>query len=75
MNPVFLFALTIFFLSALFSYFSFVVMFSGISYFCSTWIFRDTARHVEQLVVFGGFTDTQFLERSLVKQFNELEER
>ncbi|KAL6911600.1 hypothetical protein ACP4OV_000405 [Aristida adscensionis] len=35
----------------------------------------DTARHVEQLVVFGGFTDTQFLERSLVKQFNELEER
>nr|TKW41952.1 hypothetical protein SEVIR_1G351300v2 [Setaria viridis] len=33
----------------------------------------DAARHVEQLVVFGGFTDTQFLERSLVKQFNELE--
>nr|CAB3451298.1 unnamed protein product [Digitaria exilis] len=35
---------------------------------------RDTARHVEQLVVFGGFTDTQFLERSLVKQFNELQD-
>ncbi|KAF8730169.1 hypothetical protein HU200_017141 [Digitaria exilis] len=34
----------------------------------------DTARHVEQLVVFGGFTDTQFLERSLVKQFNELQD-
>ncbi|KAG0535189.1 hypothetical protein BDA96_04G344800 [Sorghum bicolor] len=34
----------------------------------------DTARHVEQLVVFGGFTDTQFLEKSLVKQFNELED-
>ncbi|CAM0146358.1 unnamed protein product [Urochloa decumbens] len=34
----------------------------------------DTARHVEQLVVFGGFTDTHFLERSLVKQFNELED-
>ncbi|KAL5208125.1 hypothetical protein ABZP36_032560 [Zizania latifolia] len=34
----------------------------------------DTARHLEQLVVFGGFTDTQFLERSLMKQFNELEE-
>uniref|UniRef100_A0ACD5YXG0 Uncharacterized protein n=1 Tax=Avena sativa TaxID=4498 RepID=A0ACD5YXG0_AVESA len=34
----------------------------------------DTARHVEQLVVFGGFTDTQFLERSLAKQFSELEE-
>jgi len=34
----------------------------------------DTARHVEQLVVFGGFTDTQFLERSLVKQFNQLED-
>lgn len=37
--------------------------------------FRDTTRHVEELVVFGGFTDTQFLERSLVKQLNELEER
>nr|CAB3447897.1 unnamed protein product [Digitaria exilis] len=35
---------------------------------------RDTARHIEQLVVFGGFTDTQFLERSLVKQFNELQD-
>ncbi|AQK55995.1 Anaphase-promoting complex subunit 4 [Zea mays] len=34
----------------------------------------DTARHVEQLVVFGGFTDTQFLEKSLVNQFNELED-
>ncbi|XP_062220513.1 anaphase-promoting complex subunit 4 isoform X2 [Phragmites australis] len=34
----------------------------------------DTTRHVEELVVFGGFTDTQFLERSLVKQLNELEE-
>ncbi|KAF8689842.1 hypothetical protein HU200_041473 [Digitaria exilis] len=34
----------------------------------------DTARHIEQLVVFGGFTDTQFLERSLVKQFNELQD-
>ncbi|PVH67081.1 hypothetical protein PAHAL_1G424300 [Panicum hallii] len=34
----------------------------------------DSARHVEQLVVFGGFTDTQFLERSLVKQFNQLED-
>lgn len=34
----------------------------------------DTTRHVEKLVVFGGFTDTQFLERSLVKQFTELEE-
>ncbi|CAM0943614.1 unnamed protein product [Alopecurus aequalis] len=34
----------------------------------------DTARRVEQLVVFGGFTDTQFLERSLAKQFSELEE-
>ncbi|XP_044953837.1 anaphase-promoting complex subunit 4 isoform X2 [Hordeum vulgare subsp. vulgare] len=34
----------------------------------------DTAKHVEQLVVFGGFTDTQFLERSLAKQFSELEE-
>ncbi|KAM0874715.1 hypothetical protein ACQ4PT_037261 [Festuca glaucescens] len=34
----------------------------------------DTARQVEQLVVFGGFTDTQFLERSLAKQFSELEE-
>lgn len=48
---------------------------SCISYFCSTWFFRDTARHVEQLVVFGGFTDTHFLERSLVKQFNELQDR
>ncbi|KAL6635250.1 hypothetical protein ACP70R_027921 [Stipagrostis hirtigluma subsp. patula] len=34
----------------------------------------DTARHVEELVVFGGFTDTHFLERSLVTQFNDLEE-
>ncbi|XP_020189131.1 anaphase-promoting complex subunit 4 isoform X2 [Aegilops tauschii subsp. strangulata] len=34
----------------------------------------DTAKHVEHLVVFGGFTDTKFLERSLAKQFSELEE-
>ncbi|KAK3159297.1 hypothetical protein QOZ80_2AG0148330 [Eleusine coracana subsp. coracana] len=34
----------------------------------------DTTKHIEQLVVFGGFTDTQFLERSLAKQFNELED-
>ncbi|TVU28877.1 hypothetical protein EJB05_20413 [Eragrostis curvula] len=34
----------------------------------------DTTKYIEQLVVFGGFTDTQFLERSLAKQFNELEE-
>ncbi|XBI49187.1 hypothetical protein VPH35_112792 [Triticum aestivum] len=34
----------------------------------------DTTKHVEHLVAFGGFTDTQFLERSLAKQFMELEE-
>jgi anaphase-promoting complex subunit 4 len=35
----------------------------------------DTVRHLEQLVVLGGFTDTHFLEKTLMKQFNELDER
>ncbi|XP_015688990.1 anaphase-promoting complex subunit 4 isoform X1 [Oryza brachyantha] len=34
----------------------------------------DTVRHLEQLVVLGGFTDTQFLDKTLMKQFNELDE-
>ncbi|KAF2947310.1 hypothetical protein DAI22_02g360200 [Oryza sativa Japonica Group] len=34
----------------------------------------DTVRHLEQLVVLGGFTDTHFLEKTLMKQFNELDE-
>uniref|UniRef100_A0A0D9VLX5 Anaphase-promoting complex subunit 4 n=1 Tax=Leersia perrieri TaxID=77586 RepID=A0A0D9VLX5_9ORYZ len=34
----------------------------------------DTVRHLEQLVVLGGFTDTQFLDKTLMKQFDELDE-
>uniref|UniRef100_A0A0E0CSC4 Anaphase-promoting complex subunit 4 WD40 domain-containing protein n=1 Tax=Oryza meridionalis TaxID=40149 RepID=A0A0E0CSC4_9ORYZ len=34
----------------------------------------DTVRHLEQLVVLGGFADTHFLEKTLMKQFNELDE-
>lgn len=34
----------------------------------------DTMRQVEQLVAFGGFSDTKYLERSLVKEFSQLEE-
>lgn len=37
--------------------------------------FRDTMRRIEELVKFGGFTDTEYLRRSLAREFEQLCER
>ncbi|KAG1326097.1 Anaphase-promoting complex subunit 4 [Cocos nucifera] len=34
----------------------------------------DTKQRVEQLVMFGGFSDTKFLERTLANEFSQLEQ-
>jgi len=45
-----------------------------IPYIQLLWHCRDTAQRVEQLAAFGGFSDTKYLERTLAKEFNQLEE-
>lgn len=35
---------------------------------------RDMVQRIEQLVAFGGFSDTKYLERTLAKEFIQLEE-
>ncbi|XP_039115424.1 anaphase-promoting complex subunit 4 isoform X1 [Dioscorea cayenensis subsp. rotundata] len=41
---------------------------------CDIEVDLDTMQRVEQLVMFGGFSDTKLLTRTLAKEFNQLEQ-